>query len=199
MGLFAILNNQMNTDEKSIIIGCIKGNRESQKRLYELYLPYVMSLGRRYLFDQSYLNDIVHEIYIKAFIQVRRSYDPSKGDFKPWLAKLAIRIIYDFNKKLNSVDIAEIRESDALIFNAEDAIYKLEKEDLFKIIEQMPSLLRCVFNMYVIDQLPHSEIAEMLNCTSAVSRKRLSRAREWLDNRYFNRKLDSPKAISNNV
>ena len=37
-----------------------------------------------------------------------------------------------------------------------------------------------VFNLYVIDDYAHEEIAQLLNITEALSRKRLSRAKAWL-------------------
>lgn len=170
----------MNTLERSIVEGCKKGNRKSQKKLYELYLPYIRSLGRRYLFDQSYLNDMVQDIYIKIFVRIKDSYQFSKGDLKPWIAKLAIHAIYDFNKKNKSNQTSEINEEVIQLRRPTEILYKLQKEDLFKLIELMPTSLSEVFNMYVVDNLSHVEIAELLKCSPVVSRKRLSRARRWL-------------------
>lgn len=40
-----------------------------------------------------------------------------------------------------------------------------------------------VFNLFVIDGYSHEEIASMLNISEGLSRKRLSRARNWLKKR----------------
>jgi RNA polymerase sigma factor (sigma-70 family) len=54
----------------------------------------------------------------------------------------------------------------------------LRHDELLDIIAALPSEFQQVFNMSVIDQLSHAEIAQMLNIDIVTSRTRLARARK---------------------
>lgn len=185
----------MNDENLNLIIsGCLKNNRKSQKQLYELFLPYVKSLARRYLFDTSFINDVTHDIFIKIFVRIKTSYDIKKGPLKPWIAKLAINTIYDFNGKTNTHKTEEITEQVATSKINNEVFLDYERDDLFELVLKMPATLRTVFNMYIIDELSHAEIAQILNCSPLVSRKRLSRARTWLKDCIQNKKDNSMRS-----
>ncbi len=161
-----------------IISRCQKFDQSAQKELYSLTSSYVNAIIRRYLIDRNYSDDMMQDIFIKVFSRIG-SFDPSKGEIKSWIAKLSINTIYDFNKKNTDRYNDYSIENLSIEYNAV-AVFELEKEDLFKLIDKMPLTLKLVFNMSVVDGLSHEEIGQILNCTSTVSRKRLSRARSWL-------------------
>ena len=82
------------------------------------------------------------------------------------------------NKTFEDLDVAEHDVS------VEPAVFTtFNKEELLKYLLQMPENYRLVFNMSVIDDFSHKEIATALGISEASSRKKLSRAREWLNQR----------------
>ncbi len=178
-----------------LIDGCKSSNRKSQKELYLLCQPLIRSLARRHLVNKEYVNDITQEIFLKLFNKISY-YDYSKGTFKNWLFTLSINTIYDHNKKMKtkyknqvSIDTDFSRK----IAVMEDGVFQLNKEDLFRLIDLMPQSYRAVFNFHVIDGLSHEEISKLLGCNTSVSRKRLSRGRQWLKEQLFL----SEKKVSN--
>ena len=64
-----------------------------------------------------------------------------------------------------------------------DIFENISNEEMLVWLKKMPQNYFEVFNMFVIDELSHDEIAKFLNINSSLSRKRLSRAREWLKKR----------------
>ena len=56
----------------------------------------------------------------------------------------------------------------------------LEAEDLIKMIAELPTGYRIVFNLYAIDGYTHKEIAEQLGISENTSKSQLSRARTYL-------------------
>ena len=50
-------------------------------------------------------------------------------------------------------------------------------EFLIKIIQELPDRYRLVFNLYVMDDYSHKEIAEMLNINIGTSKSNLARAK----------------------
>lgn len=51
---------------------------------------------------------------------------------------------------------------------------------LLKLIQDLPDRYRLVFNLYVLDNYSHKEIASLLNITEGTSKSNLSRARQLL-------------------
>ncbi len=60
---------------------------------------------------------------------------------------------------------------------------ELEAQDLLKLISELPSGYRIVFNMYAIDGYSHKEIGEELGINESTSKSQLSRARAVLQKR----------------
>lgn len=169
-------------DTINILINkCKNNNRRAQYELFDLYLPYVNVIVRRYLFDQSNVKDIVQEVFITVFKSIKTSYDPAKGEFKPWLRMITINRCIKQNKNNKTFEDLDVNEHDVSV---EPAVFKaFDKEELLKYLLQMPENYRLVFNMAIIDDYSHKEIAAALGITEASSRKKLSRAREWLNQR----------------
>ncbi|MCB0526059.1 MAG: sigma-70 region 4 domain-containing protein, partial [Saprospiraceae bacterium] len=75
---------------------------------------------------------------------------------------------------------------------------KLALEDLLRYLKKMPANYFEVFNLYVLDGYSHEEIAQMLDIEPALSRKRLSRARMWLNDRFSSNCANFMELFTNN-
>ncbi|MFT7443039.1 MAG: RNA polymerase sigma factor (sigma-70 family) [Maribacter sp.] len=51
---------------------------------------------------------------------------------------------------------------------------------MLELIQKLPDRYRLVFNLYVLDDYSHKEIAEMLKISEGTSKSNLSRARQIL-------------------
>ena len=61
-----------------------------------------------------------------------------------------------------------------------EAYSKLGTEDILQLVTGMPPGYRAVFNLYVVENYSHQEIADILGITEATSRSQLARARYFL-------------------
>lgn len=178
---------------KDIITKSISGDRQSQKQLYLKLLPYLRAVVRRYLYDSSFEKDALQETFIKIF-KALASYDPKLAPFKKWTARICINVTLNYNSRLakhNQYDLDENGELKNTPLALPSVIDKMSNDQLINMLKLMPSDFYAVFNLYIIEGFKHQEIAELLGITQSLSRKRLSRAREWVD------KLDK-KSIAKN-
>lgn len=100
-----------------------------------------------------------------------------------------------------------LRKKNAFVITAEttaeqmhvqaDILDKLNAEEIFKLIIQLPVGYRTVFNLYVIEGMGHKEIAQLMDITEGTSKSQLSKARLYLqkmliqkNNDYANRKVN---------
>src|SRR5512144_2245929 len=84
----------MDPTEAELIAAVLKGDAASFEPLVLKYSPRVFATARRYARHESEVEDIVQEIWLKAF-QKLRSYR-GEAPFEHWLMRLAVRTCYDF-------------------------------------------------------------------------------------------------------
>jgi RNA polymerase sigma-70 factor (ECF subfamily) len=61
-----------------------------------------------------------------------------------------------------------------------EAIANLSFEELVQVIQKLPPAYRLVFNLFVIEDMKHHEIAEQLNISVGASKSNLAKARKKL-------------------
>ena len=170
--------------KQELIDRCKKKKRHAQKELYTMLLPYLVAVVRRYLFDKSYEKDMLQESFVKIFENIDQ-YDQKKGLFHKWAVRITINTCLSHNSKRRDIieDEFYIEVHD---LPSEPLSYSgISNKKLLTLLDKMPQQYADIFNLFVIDEFNHKEIAIMLSITQDLSRKRLSRAKGWL-RKYFN-------------
>lgn len=164
--------------EEELIKGCIRRNHSAQKSLYERYSPKMYALCCRYVKDRMDAEDVL----VTAFTKIFNRIDQYKGEgsFEGWIRKVMVNEALSFLRKNRSMYLetdleAADREPDYSTLSDH-----LEAEDLMRLIQELPSGYRIVFNLYAIDGYSHKEIAEQLGISENTSKSQLSRARTYL-------------------
>jgi len=90
--------------EALLIEGCLKGDRKSQKALYDTYAPKLFTLCLRYTKHYRDAEDVLQDGFVKLF----NNLDKFKGDgsFEGWVRRIFVNTaIQQFrNKKLQMVN-----------------------------------------------------------------------------------------------
>src|SRR5213082_660632 len=84
----------MEPSEAELISAVLKGDSASFEPLVQKYSPRVFGTARRYARRESEVEDIVQEVWLKAF-QKLGSFR-GEAPFEHWLMRLAVRTCYDF-------------------------------------------------------------------------------------------------------
>ena len=162
-----------------LIQGCKTSNRAAQKQLYSLLLPYLNIVCKRYLNNNEERQDILQEAFINIFSNIDK-YDSSRSQFKTWAVKIVINCCLKHNQKSAKIITKEfVIEKHTQAIDPEILAW-FSDEDLLAFLKTMPQKYFEIFNLHIIDGFSHKEIGELLGIDDALSRKRLSRAREWL-------------------
>jgi len=114
-------------------------------------------------------------------------YDKKRA-FQPWLCKVCVNACLEYNRKyLRKVKIEE--HIDKI---EEDWSENLGEEvDIPAILQMLTPAYRTIFNLYVIEEYKHQEIAEMLGISVNTSKSNLSRAKEMLRKKLVQYKTSS--------
>lgn len=83
--------------DAALIAAVLKGSTARFESLVQKYSPRLFATARRYARRESEVEDIVQEIWAKAYAHLATF----RGDapFEHWLMRLAVRICYDFLRK----------------------------------------------------------------------------------------------------
>ncbi len=161
-----------------LIDGCRKDNQASQIRLYEHFFSYGMGLCLRFSKNRDEALEIVNDGFLKAFTKIHQ-YD-TEQPFKPWLRRILINASIDYyrkyHKQTDPLAVAFIKESSNATYN--DALDNLAFEDLLKVLQKLPPAYRMVFNLYVVENYSHQEIADKLEISVGSSKSNLAKARQ---------------------
>ena len=164
--------------ELDIIEGCKKGDRHAQKLLYDRFSGKMFALCCRYVKDKMEAEDVL----LTAFTKILGRIDQYKneGSFEGWIRKVMVNESLSYLRKNKSMYVETDIEAVDKEPNYEKLENHLEAQDLLKLISELPSGYRIVFNMFAIDGYSHKEIGEQLGINENTSKSQLSRARSVL-------------------
>ncbi len=167
--------------DTELIEGCKKKDRHAQRFLFEHYSGRMLSLCYRYVKDRMDAEDVMVTAFAKIFDRVGQY--KGDGSFEGWVRRIMVNESLTYLRKNRNmyletdIEAAE-REPD---FDKLDSA--MEAEDLMKLISELPTGYRIVFNLYAIDGFSHQEIATQLGISENTSKSQLSRARALLQRR----------------
>ena len=165
-----------------LIESCKKGDRASQKALYDRLAPRMFPLCIRYVGERELAEDILQDGFITLFTRLD-SYK-GEGSFEGWARKIFVTTALMSLRKKDALKMSEdIETLRGMKTDDTTQLQKIGYRELMELIMTLPPGFRTVFNLYAIEGYSHKEIGEMLGITETTSRTQLSRARTWLQNK----------------
>jgi RNA polymerase sigma factor (sigma-70 family) len=164
-------------NEDELIEGCRKGNRASQKALYERYCRKMLVVCLRYSKTTGEAEDILQEGFVKVFNGLKEFRQESK--LETWITRIMVNTALNVHRKklylYPMVDVAEINLPDA-----ELSLSGINFQQLLEMIQTLPHGCQIVFNLFAIEGFSHKEIAERLGISEGTSKSQFARARSLM-------------------
>jgi len=145
----------------------------------------LLTVARRYARDRHAAADVLQDALLKIFRAIPK-YEPT-GSFEAWMRRIVVTTaLQALEKNWNQYETGDLENTTAPI-TMPDAYAALGAEELLNLIAKLPEGFRQIFNLHVMEQYPHTEIAVMLGITESTSRSQLARARRLLQAMIVNR------------
>ena len=175
----------MEPTDSEVIASVLRGETARFELLVEKYSPRIFATARRYARRDSEIEDIVQEVWLKAF--QRLSSFRGEAPFEHWLMRLAVRTCYDFlrshqrNRENSFSELAE-PESDWLDrFVAEPGKNEIDsqaaKQLVDKVLNQLSPPARLVLTLLEIEDRSIKEISQLTGWSIPLVKVRAFRAR----------------------
>lgn len=167
---------------KVIIAGCLKNKRRSQEKLFQLYYGKMLGVCMRYSRDRDSAEEVLQEGFIKIFEKLDR-FD-YKGSFEGWMRRIMANTAIDSIRKSKKDPMLTDKDEDfklgaedAMVLKEESDFVGLKAEIALEAIGSLSPAYKAVFNLYVIEDYTHKEIAEILGISEGTSKSNLSKAK----------------------
>ncbi len=170
----------------SLIAGCCKNDRNSQRDLYHWLYDYAIKICYRYVSRPEEAEELASESFIKLFKNIQQ-FDGTRGGetealLKGWFKRIVVNTCIDHLRrthlKMASQEISE--EGETFADSQETGIDKLMYQEIIEAIRKLTPVYRTVFNLFVIEGFSHEEISAQLNISIGASKSNLSKARHNL-------------------
>ena len=175
----------MERTDAELIAAVLQGDADSFEPLIQRYSPRVFATARRYARRESEVEDIVQEVWLKAFQKLNGFR--GEAPFEHWLMRLAVRTCYDFlrahqrNRELSFSDLsqAETEWLERFISGAQRGTEETDAARLLveRIFGELSPAARLVITLLEIEDRPVKEIAKLTGWSGTLVKVRAFRAR----------------------
>ncbi len=175
----------MERTEAELIAAVLNGDAASFAPLVQNYSPRVFATARRYARRESEVEDIVQEVWLKAF----QKLGGFRGDapFEHWLMRLAVHTCYDFlrghqrNREDSFSELSEVEEDWREHFVSQPGVADEEssaaRQLVGRVLEQLSPPARLVITLLEIEDRSVKEISKLTGWSVPLVKVRAFRAR----------------------
>jgi len=175
----------MERSDAELIAAVLKGDSASFEPLVKKYSPRIFSTARRYARRESEVEDIVQEVWTKAYSHLASF----RGDapFEHWLMRLAVRTCYDSlrqhqrNRETTFSEISDSGEDWLEKFAGEPGSARENAEAARALIERVLTQLspagRLIITLLEIEERSVKEISQLTGWSVPLVKVRAFRAR----------------------
>jgi RNA polymerase sigma-70 factor (ECF subfamily) len=153
-----------------------QGSAAAQKYLFDQLAEKMLMICRRYVKSQEDAEELMLDGFYKFFKKISSFNYQGDAALYMWMKKIMINECLMFLRKKNLFTIVTEAEVEDVSLQ-EEALNNLSADEIFKMIVQLPVGYRTVFNLYVIEGIPHAEIALLLGIAEGTSKSQLSKAK----------------------
>ena len=176
----------MEPTDDELIKAVLAGDNSSFEVLIVRYQPRVFGTARKYARRESDVEDIVQEVFIKAFTKL----STFRGDspFEHWLMRLAVRTCYDFlreHQRNREHPISEITEEESnwlerfATGDVQDDTHSAAaaRAVIHRLLEHLSPQSRLIIQLLEIEEKSLKEIAQLTGWSIPMIKVRAFRAR----------------------
>lgn len=169
------------TDNELQLLCLVKqGNAMAMKTVYSTYIRYLAAICSRYIVNNEDVKDVLQDSFLKIFSGIASFEYRGRGSLKGWITKITVNETLKFLQKNNRFEFVEISEQEHDKPDEEPDVDALPSSVLFNLIRELPDGYRTIFNLYVIENKSHKEIAKLLDIKESTSASQLHRAKSLL-------------------
>lgn len=158
---------------------CKHNSITAQKYLYDMVAMQMFIVCRRYMKTDETAEEAMMNGFLKVFQQIVEFEYRDDASTTAWIKKVMVNECLQILRKKNSFLLVGEQDGYEVAID-EEAINNLSANEIFHLITQLPEGYKTVFNLYVMEEMSHREIAALLNISENTSKSQLRKAKQVL-------------------
>lgn len=167
------------TEEERLIVRVQDGDMVAARQIYDDNARYLSAICSRYIQDDEDVRDVMQESFLRVFSSIGSFCYRGEGSLRGWMSRIVLNESLKFLKRESRLSFIEL-ESDNLSLPDEVPTEGIPDDVIHQAIRELPDGYRAVFNLYVVEEKSHKEIAELLGIKADTSASQLHRAKAML-------------------
>jgi len=163
-------------DDYDLISRCLKREVEAEYKLYQRFAPRMFGLCLRYGGNEMEAEDILQDGFMRLFSHLHQFR--FEGSIEGWIRRIFVTTAINYYRKnlkfCEDVELTNAYEDATL---QEDALSVISTKELLALLQRLPLGYRTVFNLFVIENYNHKEIADLLGISEGTSKSQFHRAK----------------------
>lgn len=168
------MGNRVNI--RLLIAGALMNDPKCLRKLFMDNYGLVLKIASRYMRTKEQAEEAANDVFIKIFSNLSQ-YDLDRP-FDFWIKKITINHCIDVLRGMKHQILTEDLAKDQIVYEEENFSEAIDNIEMLPIIKSLPPQYRMVFNLYVIEEYKHSEIADLLKISIGSSKSNLSKAKK---------------------
>ena len=183
------------TGNEQQLLGLVKqGDPTAMKTVYSTHVRYLTAVCSRYIVNDEDVKDVLQESFLKIFSGIASVEYRGKGSLRGWMTRVTVHEALRFLQRNNRIRFVDISMHEHDLPEKEPDIDSIPSSVIFQLIRELPDGYRTIFNLYIIEEKSHKEIASMLDIKESTSASQLHRAKALLAAKI--RQYNNPRPVS---
>ena len=168
--------------EHKLLLQIVQGNKTAMKKFYEENAGYLTAVCSRYISNREDVKDVLQESFIKIFKAIDKFEFKGVGSLRAWSARIVVNGALKHIKVIDKMQLTSLPSWDLpdMADNQEPDFEDIPTSTILEMIRSLPPGYRTVFNLYVLEDKSHKEIATILNIAESTSASQYHRAKGML-------------------
>lgn len=171
---------EIDDKEKRIVALFANSDKRGARELYDAYSGYLTGVCARYLSAEDDLKDVVQESFIGIFRAMPSFRYEGVGSLRAWITRIAVNNALKYLRDNKRFTFVPISDQEAELPDEEPDIGILSQKEIISLIRELPPGYRAVFNLHVIEDKLHKEIAAILGIKENSVASQFHRAKAML-------------------
>lgn len=163
-------------NEQELVEGCRQGERQAQRRLYDVFGGKMFAICLRYVRHRADAEDVLQD----AFIKIYENMHTFRGEapLHYWMKSIVVNTaLKHLRRQKHTLELDEVNGNELPRSGPEITLAGFQMQQLMGFIQELPPGCQAIFNLFAIEGYQHNEIAKLLEISEGTSKSQYSRAR----------------------
>ena len=173
--------SSIGNNEERLVKLLRNGDNGAMREFYSLYAGYLTGVCSRYVPDADDMKDVFQESLINIITHIADFSYRGNGSLKAWATRIVVNESLRFLRDTKRNELMQLdREVPDVPEEDDPPISDVPPDVIHRMVSQLPTGYRMVFNLYVFENKSHQEIASLLGIKEKSSASQLCRAKNLL-------------------